>query len=73
MVFYSDGISEAEDTREELYSVERVRRQVETAKGETAAEIGEALLEDVRRHTAGSRQSDDVSLVVFRRPGGGLG
>jgi len=67
VVLYSDGISEAEDARDDLYSVERVKEQLGRIEGKTAAEIGEALLEDVRRHTAGCQQSDDVSLVVFRR------
>jgi len=67
VVLYSDGISEAENAQGELYSVERMKEQLGRIQANTAAEIGEALLEDVRRHTAGCRQSDDVALIVFRR------
>jgi sigma-B regulation protein RsbU (phosphoserine phosphatase) len=67
VLLYSDGISEATNTRDELYSDERILEQLRRTEGNSAAEIGQALLEDVRRHAAGCEQSDDISLVVFRR------
>ena len=67
VVLFSDGISEAEDTNDKLYSVERVGEQLGRAAGKAAADIGQALIDDVRRHAAGREQSDDISLVVFRR------
>ncbi len=67
VVLFSDGISEAVNRQDELYSDERILKQLRRTEGKTAAEIGQALLEDVRRHAAGCEQSDDIALVVFRR------
>jgi len=67
LVLYSDGISEAMNPRGELYSVERIGEQLGGMKGKAPAQIGEALLADLRRHTTGCEQNDDISLVVFGR------
>ena len=67
LVLYSDGISEAMNPRGDLYSVERIGEQLRGMKGKAPAQIGEALLTDLRRHTAGCEQNDDISLVVFGR------
>jgi sigma-B regulation protein RsbU (phosphoserine phosphatase) len=67
VVLYSDGISEAVNSQDELYADERIVDQLRRTEGKTAAQIGQGLLEDVRRHAAGCEQSDDISLVVFRR------
>lgn len=67
VLMFSDGISEATSPQDELYSDERVGEQLRQTEADTAAQIGQALLEDVRRHAAGCEQSDDISLVVFRR------
>jgi serine phosphatase RsbU (regulator of sigma subunit) len=67
MLLYSDGISEAMNSADELYTDERVCEQLAGTQGKTARQIGETLLEDVRCHTGDCEQSDDISLVVFQR------
>jgi len=69
VVLLSDGISEARNRQGELYSIHRVREQLAATGGKSCAATGEALMEAVGRHTAGSRQNDDISLVVFGREG----
>jgi len=70
VVLLSDGISEAMNSSEETYSIERVRRQLSRIKAEGPAEAGQLLLDDVRRHVGDSEQEDDISLVMFRRAPG---
>ena len=70
VVLLSDGISEAMNSSEETYSIERVRRQLSRIKAEGPTEAGQLLLDDVRRHVGDSEQEDDISLVVFRRAPG---
>lgn len=67
VVLLSDGISEAMNSAEETYSVNRIREQLSRAATEEPAQLGRLLLEDVGRHMARREQDDDVSLVVFRR------
>jgi sigma-B regulation protein RsbU (phosphoserine phosphatase) len=70
LVLYSDGITEAVGRRDEMFGDERLdARVLELApRAGTAAEVGGAILDDVRRFTRGQPASDDITLVVVRRP-----
>lgn len=66
VLFYTDGVSEAMNPKGELYGEKRVREFFRNSKG-SAAEIGKALLADVRTHAAGRPQNDDITIMVFGR------
>jgi sigma-B regulation protein RsbU (phosphoserine phosphatase) len=64
-VFYSDGVTEA--TREgEDYGVERLRALVEREAGAGAADLGEAILDDLHAFLGDEEPSDDVTIVVVK-------
>jgi sigma-B regulation protein RsbU (phosphoserine phosphatase) len=66
LVLFTDGISEALNPENELYTLKRLAEQ--TGRGaEGASVLGRAILDDVKRHAAGRAQSDDMCLVVFGR------
>ncbi len=67
VVIYTDGVSEAMNPESDLYGVPRIREIVEQHPQATAAELGVALREDVRRHANGRPQNDDITLMVFGR------
>lgn len=67
VLLYSDGITDAMNGQEEMYSDARLRRQLAGMEGKDPSQIGQSLLDDVERHTAGCEQFDDISLVVFQR------
>jgi sigma-B regulation protein RsbU (phosphoserine phosphatase) len=69
-VLFSDGISEAMDSQQELYTVERIAEHLARMEGKGPDEIGQSLLADVRGHVGDCEQSDDISLVVFQRARG---
>jgi serine phosphatase RsbU (regulator of sigma subunit) len=66
VLFYTDGVSEAMNPKGELYGDKRVREFLRNSRG-TAAEIGKALLADVRSHANGRPQNDDITIMVFGR------
>ena len=66
VLFYTDGVSEAMNPKGELYGDKRVREFLRNSRG-TAAEIGKALLADVRAHANGRAQNDDITIMVFGR------
>jgi phosphoserine phosphatase RsbU/P len=66
VLFYTDGVSEAMNPKAELYGEKRVRAFFRNSKG-SAAEIGKALLADVRTHANGRAQNDDITIMVFGR------
>ena len=61
VVFYSDGITEAENDQEEEYGLERLR--VDVTKPEASAE---SLLEDVRRFANSRGFRDDASVIFVK-------
>jgi serine phosphatase RsbU (regulator of sigma subunit) len=66
VLFYTDGVSEAMNPKGDLYGDKRVREFLRNSRG-TAAEIGKALLADVRSHANGRPQNDDITIMVFGR------
>lgn len=68
MVFFTDGVSEAMDVEDRIYGLDRIR-EILAGPGGTAREIGERILRDVERHSAGQVQTDDICLVCVGRPG----
>jgi sigma-B regulation protein RsbU (phosphoserine phosphatase) len=63
---YTDGISEAMDINNQLYGLERVRKQLLTTAPSVSA-LGSRLLEDVRRFVGTRPQSDDMCLICVGR------
>jgi phosphoserine phosphatase RsbU/P len=66
VTIFTDGISEALNPANELYTLQRLQKQLGMAT-ESATTLGRAILDDVRRHAANRAQSDDMCLVVFGR------
>jgi len=66
VLFYTDGVSEAMNPAGDLYGDKRVREFLRKSRGKPA-EIGKALLADVRSHANGRDQNDDITIMVFGR------
>jgi sigma-B regulation protein RsbU (phosphoserine phosphatase) len=66
LVLYTDGVSEAFDANQDLFGEERLLAQLATAPGRNAHETTLGVLEAVRRHAAGARQSDDITILSVR-------
>ncbi len=72
VVLFTDGITEASDPGtpdrpDRFFGEERLIEVVRRSAGLTAGEIQTAILDAVAAHTAGAPQSDDITLVVFKR------
>lgn len=66
ITLFTDGISEALNPANDLYTLERLQQQLGLPV-DGAAALGRRILDDVKRHAAGRAQSDDMCLVVFGR------
>lgn len=66
VVMYTDGINEAADPADELYSIERIRQRFGAAGG-AVAELGRSIVDDVRNFMRDAPQGDDMCLVCFGR------
>ena len=66
VVIITDGVDEAMNPQNELYTKERVIEFVKHGSAK-AEELGKALLADVRRHANGRPQNDDITIMTFSR------
>ncbi|UCD76083.1 MAG: SpoIIE family protein phosphatase [Phycisphaerales bacterium] len=67
-VFYTDGVSEAMGPGNAQYGMDRLRNCV--AATPSTADVGEALVTDVRRFTRGRPPSDDLTILTISRVSG---
>jgi phosphoserine phosphatase RsbU/P len=70
LVLFTDGVSEAFDANEELFGENRLLATLQGANGHSARETTLGVLDAVRRHAAGAKQSDDITVVSVRYNGG---
>ncbi len=66
MAVFTDGFSEAMNADGELYGMAQLEARFADPQT-SAADLGQHILEDVKRHVADHPQSDDMCLVCFGR------
>jgi len=67
LVIYTDGVTEAMNKNDEEFGLEPLKKIVELNKDNTAVDIQEAILRDIRNHAKGVEQMDDITLIVLKR------
>lgn len=67
LVMYTDGVTEAMDASREQFGEGRLIDHLAGATGRNASETAAGILEAVRCHAAGAKQSDDITVVAVRR------
>lgn len=65
-VFYSDGITEAENDAREQFGEDRVAESFEKVHEGTAGDILQGLLKEVQSFVGKNEQSDDMTIVVLK-------
>jgi serine phosphatase RsbU (regulator of sigma subunit) len=65
-VFFTDGISEAMNTRSELFGELRLRDLVKSSEALSSEEMKEAILEDIRTFVGEAAQHDDMTMVIVK-------
>jgi serine phosphatase RsbU (regulator of sigma subunit) len=67
LVVFTDGVTEAVNTREEEFGEARLSKLMTSHSGGTATDIAAAVLEGIRSHSGGvADQHDDITLLVLR-------
>jgi sigma-B regulation protein RsbU (phosphoserine phosphatase) len=66
---YTDGVTEALDAAEVLFSEERLEELLGEVKDEPPEDIVRRVVGDVRKHAGGVPQSDDVTVMAIRYHG----
>jgi len=66
---YTDGITEAVNTKDELYGEERLYKCLNTIKETEPIKIEEKVKADIQKYTDSAPQSDDITMVIFKYNG----
>ncbi|MBD2185538.1 AAA family ATPase [Aerosakkonema funiforme] len=67
VVLYTDGVTEAFDIDRHQYGLERLCEIVKCNHSFSAAEIRQAIVDDLRRHIGSQKIFDDITLVVLKQ------
>lgn len=65
----TDGITEAMDVDRKLFGAPRVEAFLARSAGQSAPELIEGIIDEVRRFTGGAPQSDDQTAIAVRYQG----
>ena len=67
LVLYTDGITEAENARSEMFGEERLIKFVQTYQGDSPESFVEKLLGEVRSFSEKPELSDDSTVIALRK------
>ncbi|MEN8200493.1 MAG: GAF domain-containing SpoIIE family protein phosphatase [Thermodesulfobacteriota bacterium] len=67
VVFYTDGVTEAINSKKEEFGTERLTQLLAASKDKTAAEVVDRIQRGVVEFAGDEQQFDDVTLVVLKK------
>jgi serine phosphatase RsbU (regulator of sigma subunit) len=67
LVVYSDGLTDAQNRKEEMFGEERLRKIVHQTALSGSAALQSAMLKGIDEFTEGMPQTDDITLVVVEK------
>jgi sigma-B regulation protein RsbU (phosphoserine phosphatase) len=67
VVIYTDGITEAMNSDFEQFGIDRTIEVIEKCSSESASSILQKVHDEVRLHSDGFQQSDDITIMVIKR------
>ena len=66
LFLYTDGVNEAMDPEMNAYHEERLEAFLGVANGSSIRELVNGSIADLKRHTRGAPQSDDITVLTLR-------
>ncbi len=66
IVLYTDGITEAENIKNEFYGVQRLKKSLQQHKNKPVESIKKAVVEDVNAFIGKQRVYDDMTLMIIK-------
>lgn len=68
IALYTDGVIEAESEVGEMYGIERLEQAIDSLdSGQRAREMAAVISQDVNGFAGGSKQYDDITIVVIKK------
>jgi sigma-B regulation protein RsbU (phosphoserine phosphatase) len=66
LFMYTDGVTEAMDSKQKLYSEERLVKVMNRCQGQSAEQIIRTVENDLKEFTGGAEQSDDITMLAMQ-------
>lgn len=66
LFFYTDGVTEAFNSKEEEFMEKRLENSLLNKNNLTAKDLVEKVIEDVKSFTSGTEQSDDITCLALK-------
>jgi len=66
LVYYTDGITEAKNEKNELFGKKKLIEIIMKNKNETPEVIKEKIIEEINEHEKMQNQADDITLIVIK-------
>ena len=66
LLIYTDGLNEAENTRQELLGNKRLLELMAATQGLDSHQVIDMLKEAVEEHRAGAEPNDDITLMCLK-------
>jgi len=67
LLIYTDGMTEARNSAGEEYGIQRVKKAATHSRAATPDSLISGCLSDLHNFTAGTKQTDDLTLLAIRR------
>jgi sigma-B regulation protein RsbU (phosphoserine phosphatase) len=67
LLFYSDGLTEAQNTGGEFFGEQRLFDLLARITGLSAERMGERLVAEVERFVGEAKMHDDLSIIVMKK------
>lgn len=67
VVFYTDGITEAPNSEEEMFGVERITKLLTKYQDQPASIIAEKIKSGLAEFVGSERQFDDLTLIIMKK------
>ncbi len=67
VILYSDGIPEAQNPEDEFYGLDRLSQLSSSHRQHSAAEIQQAIIQNLREFISTQKVYDDISLLVIKK------
>ena len=71
LVLYTDGVTEATDRNDQLFSLPRLQDALEQSARASALRLIAGVTESIEQFVEGAPQSDDLAVLCIRYFGGG--
>ncbi|MDY0038874.1 MAG: SpoIIE family protein phosphatase [Desulforhabdus sp.] len=69
LFLYTDGVTEAMNTEDELYSEERLKESILELRDRPVKDITREMIERIEEFARGAPQADDITMLVLRYTG----